>query len=290
MWPHELKRLRARHHLDELKVELDRWLNVDGCAITVERDGNAPFYVVRAKRLRPLDVDDIAVRVGDFLQNARASLDYLAHELGDIGAGGMTSEQSARSAFPVVADEDAEGYAGLGLDRFRERVPRDLSTLTPEAVAFIERHQPFQDDEFWRSNHFWVLQDLARIDRHRFLHVAVLRSGTIRRDASRWSNCRIKDLEVEEGVVYFGDDEDPVDYPEAKDTAVLARFRGEPVTPGKEMHMHFLEALTIGWDEDTAPPGLAGDEVIQTLNMIDMRLRWLFGEAKSLLPPEPPFP
>jgi hypothetical protein len=287
VWPHELKLLRARQHLDELKVELDRWLNVDGCAVTVERDGKGPFYVVRAKRLRPLDVDDIAVRVGDFLQNARASLDYLAHELGDIGAGprGMTSEQSARSAYPIVADEDAEGYAGLGLDRFRDRVRQDLSTLTPEAVAFIERHQPFQDGEVWRSHRLWALQDLARIDRHRFLHVAVVRSGDIRRDASRWSNCRIRDLEVEEGIVYFGDDEDPIDYPEAKDTAVLARFTGEPVTPGKEMHMHFLNALTIGWDEDTAPPDLAGEEVIRTLDMIDLKLRMLFSEAKSLLKP-----
>ncbi len=288
MFWHDLKLRRAHHHLDELKAEIDRWLHVDGCSITTKPDPKPPHYAVSVEVLRPLDEEALGLLIGDCLQNARTALNYLAHTLGEMGAGwgGMSEAESAESAFPIIGDE-RDGFSGRGPDLFAGAAARQLRTVTPEARAFIERTQPFQQAPAWEYDPLWKLNELARIERHRVLHLAVVRSGRIGVDPAHSSNLKIERLEAESGEVFI---KTLTGNPEDEDSAELARVTAHPADTNREMNMHFRDALTIGWDQDTpASPGLDFESVTETLSSILGGVSLVLMKAGPFLKwPDPP--
>ena len=154
MWPHDLKLHRARKHLEELDAEIGRWVEGGGYTIRVEPDPQ-PFeadYEVKAYITEPLGEDPFSLLIGDFLQNARAALDYVAFALGDAGAGGaMPDEIAIRAGFPIIGDVDREGFSGRGPDLFADAADRQLSTVPEPARAVIEQLQPYYaSGESWR--------------------------------------------------------------------------------------------------------------------------------------------
>ena len=156
MWPHDLKLGRANQHLKELEAQVDRWVDVDGYTTIVEPNPEPRHYVVKAKVLRPVEEDPFSFLIGDFLQNARAALDYIACALGDVGAGGSMPEDVAReTAFPIVGDVDREGFSGRGPDLFEAAAKGRLSTVPEAAVAVIERLQPY-----YAGGRFWNWEPL----------------------------------------------------------------------------------------------------------------------------------
>ena len=118
MWPHDLKLALARRHLEVLKGQIDRWVEC-GYTIRVEPDPR-PFetdYEVKAYITEQIGEDPFSLLIGDFLQNARAALDYIAYALGEAGAGGaMPEEVAVGTGFPIIGDVDREGYSGRGPD------------------------------------------------------------------------------------------------------------------------------------------------------------------------------
>ncbi len=290
MWPHDLKLHRARQHLKELNAQVDRWVEVDGYTVRVDPDPEPPQYVVKALILRPIKQDPFSLLIGDFLQNARAALDYIAFALGEAGARGAMPDNVEREAgFPIVGDVDRQGFSGRGPDLFAEAANRRLATVTEPARAVIKQLQPYYTDgSVWMSHPLWILNEMARFDRHRFLQVAAVRGGDLRLDPDIRSNARIRGpIESYWGRVFEDWDEEGT--PIATE---LARVTAEPVNPGREVHMHFQGALEIGWDDDALPPTLASiehDPIMNTFISIERHVGRALGKLAPFLPPEPPY-
>ncbi len=226
MWPHELKLSRARQHLEKLEAEVDRWIHLDGCSVHVKPDPKPPNYVVTARILRPPDEAPLAVLIGDVLQNARSALEYLAYSLAEEGARArgkpLTDREIEQTSFPVIGDVDRDGFSGRGPDLFATAAAQKLTAMTPEARAVIKRLQPFYEAPAWDLQPLWILNELARIDRHRFLHLAAIRTGGLRLDPAKSRNVKVLgDLEVLNERLF----------PEFEDRADLARLTAFPANP-----------------------------------------------------------
>lgn len=290
MWPHDLKLQRASQHLKELKAEIDGWVEGDGYSIRIEPDPDPQCreYKIKANILREITEDPFSLLIGDFLQNARAALDYIAFALGEAGADdGMLDDETALNAgFPIVGDVDREGFSGRGGDRFDELAARKIPTVTEAVRAIIERSQPYYTGgELWASEPLWHLHELARFDRHRFLHPAAVHTGEVRLDPGL-RNVLVRDFEATWGERVI---EEPDDWDDdsASLSAVLATFTAKPRDPKKKMQVEPLAELVLGFDGDTLPstlPLLAGDEVSVTLSMIEWKVRDILRELAAHLP------
>jgi len=245
-------------HLQDLKAEMGRWVE-GGYTIRVEPDPK-PFetdYEVRAYITEQIGEDPFSLLIGDFLQNARAALDYIAYALGEAGAGGAMPENVAiGTGFPIIGDVDRDGFSGRGPDLFAAAADRQLATVPEPARGVIESLQPYYEGGVaWRWQPLWVLHELARLDRHRFFHLAVVRTGEVRPDPAIRSNMRIRgDIATAYGAQVIEDE--PWREGDTPGGAVLARFTAAPVDPGREMRLRFLADLQLGFVEDTLPESL----------------------------------
>jgi hypothetical protein len=290
VWPHDLKLGRAQHHLKELTAAIERWLATD-VEIVVDPDPStsrhASLYVVKARILNHIDDDHFALLLGDFLQNARAALDYLAFALGEQGAGGvMPDAAAAGSGFPIIGNADAKGRLGRGADLFAKAAARKLATVAEPARIAIEHLQPYYvAGAAWKMEPLWILHELARFDRHRLLQLTVVQTGLLRLDPAN-RNARIIEMEPEWGR--FWDDE------EDRDGTVLARVTAEPIDPAQAMHLHFLDALHIGLHPDTIPASLehalgsSPGPIDLELGTIERHVRQAIVDLRPYLPAAPP--
>lgn len=113
---------------------------------------------------------EAGVIVGEILYHLRSSLDHMVHSL--VIANGMCA--SSQTEFPVFASSD----------EFRRRGNSKIRGVSASAQTAIEALQPYHAaDPFTdegtqlravRADDLFVLNELARIDRHRF--VAVVRA------------------------------------------------------------------------------------------------------------------
>lgn len=297
MWPHELKLQRAKEHFEKLKTEVWRWEEGEGYALSMYPDSHPPHYVLRAEVVEPITEDPFSFLIGDFLQNARAALDYLACALGDAGAGGFMSEDVAtETMFPIIGGTDPDGVTYGGSKAFPQRARRRLATVPDPARAVIESLQPYKTGrDLWYAEPFWVLNELARFDRHRFLHLAIARAGNLM-PSDKCRNVRITDLDVETGNLTLLEGmalEDKEVFGGDEDRAMLARFTAEPINPGEEMDVDFESALEIIFDVDRLPPscwrGLDGQSLVWALWYIPGEIEKAFNALAPFLPDEPPW-
>lgn len=289
MWAHDLKLQRAGQHLKELEGEIDGWVQGDGYSIRIEPDPDPQHreYEIKAYILREITEDPFSLLIGDFLQNARAALDYIAFALCEAGAeGGLSDETALNVGFPVVGDVDREGFSGRGGDRFDQLASQKIPTVTKPVRTAIEESQPYYTGgELWAYEPLWVLHELARFDRHRFLHPAVVHAGEVRLDPGL-RNVLVRDFETTWGERVI---EEPDDWDDdsASLSAVLATFTAKPRDPKKKMQVEPLAELVLGFDGDTLPSTLsllAGDEVSVTLSMIERKVRDILRELAAHLP------
>jgi hypothetical protein len=211
----------------------------------------------------------MTLALGNALQDARSTLDYLAWELGTVGAKEqhgreMTPKESEHSAFPVCTSSSW----------FDKEAKKKLATVTPEAVADIKGLQPIKNP---RDSHpLYLLHELARWDRHRFSHFTLVRTGDIRLDPRLSSNVDLAFLVAEEGDIQIIDFEARTE---------LAHLSATPLDPSKEMNMHFDRAFTVAFDPDT--PLIGERPVVDVMLVV---LTWLTNAVKQLenyLPPPP---
>lgn len=294
MWPHDLKLQRASEHLNELKAEIDGWVKGDGYTISVEPDLQPveTDYEVKAYIRREPGEDPFSLLMGDFLQNARAALDYIAFALGDAGAGrgGMDAEAATHAAFPIVGDIDAEGFSGRGSYLFAKAAEKRLATVAEPARTVIQESQPYyKGGEFWMLEPLWVLHELGRFDRHRFLHLAVMRTSDVRFDPATLRNVQHRGIETDYRARVIEDP--PWDEDDTPAGAVIATFTARPANPKEEMHMDCLADIELGFDGETLPPTLsllAGDEIWSALWSIEREVHDILGKLSGFLPTLPP--
>lgn len=292
MWEHDRKLHRATQHFEQLKAQVVGWER-EGYTLRAVPSPDPPRYVLRADIERPVEDEPFPLILGDFLQNARAALDYLAGELGHIGGGGAMSEAEAVvTMFPIT--RTPEQFAQL-VERRLPTVPRPVRTL-------IEDLQPYETgDDLWMWEPLWILNELARFDRHRFLHVGYAWTGLLELDSEKSRNVNISDLSATEGPLDFaivdGLEETEIERAEtggAEEGAILATFRAEPINPSEEMRMEWKYAIEIGLSEDRLPAtlshlgGVFGTNVVFALRGIVPKIREVFQVLAPFLPAEPP--
>ncbi len=152
----------AKLHLERVNAEAARYHKANDNQFVPEANNstNQPTFRVRPKLPIP---DEIALFVGDCLQNLRTSLDYLIWEL--ILAAGNTPGK--KNQFPVClapkAFQDAQAAGRLqGVD--------------PAAVALIESIQPYHDGKP-DATCLAILDVLTNINKHR--HLLLTEFGTL---------------------------------------------------------------------------------------------------------------
>lgn len=294
MWEHERKLNRAAEHFEQLKAQIVGWEKGDGYTLRVEPDPQPPHYVVRVDVERPVEGEPFPLVLGDFLQNARASLDYIAGELGHIGAGGAMPESDALATmFPITHSPE----------QFAQVIERRLPTVTQPVRAAIEDLQPYKTGgDLWAFEPLWILNELSRLDRHRFLHIGYERIGMLALDPDASRNVRIKNIHIIEGSTsdaeLEAEDEAQLVRAEGRravvDSAILATLYALAIDPSQEMHMEWESAIQIGFDGDRLPKTLShlggsyGLSIISVLRDIVPDVREVFRALAPFLPAEPP--
>jgi hypothetical protein len=237
---------RARHHLKTLNSEMDAFLGRGPYSFVLERGRRRTEFVLRAYAAETPPLAWSAV-VGDFLQNLRSALEYLAWELARAE---VKHEPDRKTSFPIYVKRkkfDSDGRAKIG----------DLSRQAQDA---IERLQPFNRSyvssggvvnvhavkdlgRWYRGHPLWRLNELARRDRHQALRVV----GAATWGASGSSTDELPDVrEAEWKSGPFGAGSVVARWKLGRDAAASIRpeERAAPITP----------SVFLALDEGVPPP------------------------------------
>jgi hypothetical protein len=110
---------------------------------------------------RPTQPDvEWSLLIGDCIQNLRAALD---HRVWELASEAVRKRSPSAPEFPIFLN--ARGYTA---ERHRR-----IGSIPSSAAAVIDRMQPFATTEP-KADPLWLLHDLARIDRHRQIHVVAM--------------------------------------------------------------------------------------------------------------------
>ncbi len=160
------KLVRAYQHLMGLDAEIDTWLQSDPWATRTEFDTQMGKYRVYIDLLVSVP-DEFSLIIGDFLQNLRAVLDHMVHELGERHLGRPLTDKEARdSMFPIYCDKPLPPQESV----------RRLGSIDPAKKAAIEQLQPHTRSDT-QYDFLCDLSELANRDKHRAVNVAIAYAG-----------------------------------------------------------------------------------------------------------------
>lgn len=158
MRSYRLKLDRADRHLTFLQEAVKAFIESDPYTVSGEDDSLTGEYVARV-RIREEPPAELSLIIGDFLHNARSSLDHLAYAL-------------ALSHTPVLQNERSVQFLMCGDARtYAEQRPRHLAELSPTAETVIEQLQPYHQWKGDGPHPLLLLASLSNIDKHRLLHL-----------------------------------------------------------------------------------------------------------------------
>lgn len=155
-------KLQRREHLDTFDELAEPFIAAETSRITRRYDAESSVVLFE---LQPAPTPrEWGPIIGDALFNCRSALDQFANVL----AGGDPNDRV--TAFPVCVSEAMFS---------RARTRRELSRMSPDAVALVGEAQPYRSK---RTNHpeydeLWVLHELCNTDKHRALHLTSLGFG-----------------------------------------------------------------------------------------------------------------
>jgi len=152
----------AKRHLAKLQEEFSDWLGTKPYEIITEQgEGDlAPLYVFKLRIYRPMP-KRVSLRMGDFIQCLRTSLDqtvwqlslFTRPELNEM----LPEEWAVRSIqFPILEMTNAA------------LLQRNLGAVEPDPRRQIENLQPHLRTDP-KSDWLWVLSRLSNRDKHRNL-------------------------------------------------------------------------------------------------------------------------
>jgi hypothetical protein len=120
-------------------------------------DGHGELLMERVVPMPP----ELGLILGEFLYQLRAALDNCLYAVAVIVAGTSPPPGAGALQWPIC--DTAEAF-----NKQRSR----LKYLRADLVDALEAIQPYQA-ELPRWNSLWLLNDLARVDRHRTLHLVL---------------------------------------------------------------------------------------------------------------------
>ena len=158
------KLIRCDQHLRVLWEESVVYLQREPYVVSTNPDLDTSSYVIRVNVTeQPPPI--IPLVFGDCLQQLRSALDYLAWQLVVANGGipsGTPNAGRPPTQFPILYRENKFGIDVAG-------------GVSPEAIAIIEGlqpyHRPAKDGRPVVQDPLYILNDLARRDRHRMVHV-----------------------------------------------------------------------------------------------------------------------
>jgi len=220
---YELKLAWADRQAQALESQIRAWQQAGGYGFVFEPQPGRREQLIRLK------VDEIPpslpLLIGDTLFALRSALDHLAYDLACSHTWPLPREAAEGSEFPVFWDRPMKAH---------ER-DRKIGAVHPDAAAVIEALQPHHMGDRYAEHPLWKLHELARIDRHRFLHVAIAEFG-----------------DVEVGGVNVHVDVLHMDFSEREtlgDNAELGYVSARPIDLGQPMHMHLAAVPEIAFKE-----------------------------------------
>lgn len=182
---------RAREHLIALNDKMAAFLTREPYELVEERlrDGRELVVRVRIHETPPLSWSGV---VGNCLQDMRSALEYLAWELARLN---LEHEPPRDTSFPIYLQPD--GFFAKGKDGKPKRGSgrHKVRNMHPFVQALIEETQPYHRptglspgvvprevveggwESVWRLDELWILNELARYDRHRAFLVGAVASS-----------------------------------------------------------------------------------------------------------------
>jgi hypothetical protein len=158
---------RALLHLSEIGDHFQA-LNIVGSRYVteaVEEQHPDPQGVRHLFRIGPLvrPTPEFGTVVGDYIQNLRAALDYLAWEMVRNGSDPPGRDGGLSVLFPIYR----RMWAKRGRNNFRAQVPRRLPGVPREQLVYVRSFQPYHKRRpKWQLG---ALADLSNRDKHRVL-------------------------------------------------------------------------------------------------------------------------
>jgi hypothetical protein len=208
---HDLKLAWANHQFEVFEGQRGAWRSGGGYGVQFEPQPNSSEQVIR---LHAKDTPEVfALVIGDALHAMRSGLDHLAYALSEAHTDPLDLKVAERIEFPIFGER-----AMTASERERK-----IGAMHRDAAAIIEDLQPHLRIEDYADDPLWVLYDLARIDRHRLLHLTVAQLQTV---GVGGDNVYVEYLKFGS----FG--------PETEDGAELGRCSVRPVNLGRPMQMN----------------------------------------------------
>jgi len=112
--------------------------------------------------------EHIRLVLGDCFQSLRSALDQEVFMLSARRHGREWAE-AAKTGFPVAQNRQI----------FRSQGRQQILGLSPSAQALVERLQPYIEPPDAASPHIAFVHDIARVDRHRLLHLAAVQPRSV---------------------------------------------------------------------------------------------------------------
>lgn len=214
-----LKLERAQAHIQAVRQQTVAFTERDPAPFGFRTEitdgpGNSRSYSLYAV-VREAPPPELALPVGDAIQNMRSSLDHLAYQFAT-----SKGRRSNKLQFPIFLDEC----------RFKVLGPERMTSITGDERALIERVQPFNATDPATDNPLAILRKLSNLDKHRLLIPLITAvSATDVWVAS--DNADIRWTHLEGG---------PVEH-----DAEIVAFTATPQDPSKDMEVHAQSGLQI---------------------------------------------
>lgn len=177
-----LKLARARNHLETLKDEYVAFCERNPLTISVQYEDREYPVLIREHsgeertetRTQEFAVFRLhihehpplvwSVIIGDCLQNTRAALEHLTWRLAYPEHGG--EGPNAGTSFPIYTKR--REYR-----KMKEGLRSKVQQMAGPVQEVIESVQPYQRGRKAKRDPLWILNELARVDRHQVFHVVV---------------------------------------------------------------------------------------------------------------------
>lgn len=240
---------RSGLHLRTIERRIKRYLGSNAIGVVNDFESDPGHLIVRARMRRP-PPPSLNVEIGEFLYNARATLDYTACELARYN--GKTVDDHVE--YPIFRQK--EDFRNPASGKLTRALRNRIGLLAEPHQIIIERQQPSRGKHGGsESDPLWLLYRLSNFDRHQFLHLV----ANVTRESSHDftpSDASVRFLQVAATYGAFGDSDE------------IARFR---VLPGesRDVRVESQVRFDIAFDEDGPAAGLP---VINTLASIAVRV------------------
>lgn len=237
MRSYELKLAWSDYQTQRLKDQIAAWHDSGGYSIVFDKHPNRPGHFMRLKvgEIAP----GIPLIIGDTLYALRSALDHLAHDLAKSFTQPLPPQASEQSEFPIYGNKALPKNVG----------DRKLGAIDPKARTIIEGLQPHLRGKSYADDPLWQLYEVARLDRHRFVHLTV---ATLQGIGLGGDNLHVEEMEI------FGVD------PTAGDDTELGYASVRPIDPGRPMQMNVTPEPQVVFKEGA----WAGQSVLDMLTEI----------------------